>query len=431
MLTKTTKKPPQQNPLTSQARVPGLLQRRQLLTPATNQPVSHTPSATGRGFYFGNIPVLQPKLTIGQPNDKYEQEADHVADQVMRMPEPVIQRQGADTIQGHNNKSLLQTMGQAGAVPAASPGFISGNQTKQGGGQPLAKSSRAFFELRLGHDFSQVRIHDGPWAAKAAQSINARAYTMGRNITFAKGQYQPGSTQGKKLLAHELTHVVQQGESGRAIQRQPAEENTTAETVGDVSVHAGITMTAEAALREVYARSARQISEEALRMVARGVPVEEAARWATQARNSLKVQIRASGSPITRGLAEARNIRRYGNAVGPTYDDLIRQGKTPQDILGSSGRASQTTNRLATRIRVAGRFLIAIDLAIVTWEVVTAPEGERGRTAAGGVGGVAGALAGGWAGAKGGAAFGGFIGSFFGPGPGTAIGGAVVDLSVA
>lgn len=87
----------------------------------------------------------------------------------------------------------------------------------QGGGKPLPAESRATFESSMGTDFSDVSIHTGSAANQAAESINAEAYTMGSNIAFASGKYNPGSSGGKELLAHELTHVAQQ--SGGAQQR--------------------------------------------------------------------------------------------------------------------------------------------------------------------------------------------------------------------
>ncbi|MGH8884626.1 MAG: hypothetical protein ACRDYX_05530 [Egibacteraceae bacterium] len=192
------------------------------------------------------------------------------------------------------------------------------------------------------------------------------------------------------------------------------------DAVDDVSVYAGRTMTAEAGVAgDLHPRGPRHLRRGG-RMIANGASVEDPARWAHAARNELKVQIRAKGSPITKGLAEARNINKYGDKVGPTYDDLIRQGKTPEDIIGSSGRANVKATQAATRMRVGGGFLIAVDLAIVTWEVTHAEPSDRLRTLVEGAGGVGGALAGGWAGAKGGAA----VGSLFGPW-GTAIGGVI------
>lgn len=214
------------------------------------------------------------------------------------------------------------------------------------------------------------------------------------------------------------------------IRRQPdAGEKTetgpgpAATGTGDVSVYVGQTMTSEAALREVYRKGARAISEEALAMIKPGTSVDDAARWAHAARNDLKVAIRARGSAVVRGLAEARNIKKYGDKIGPAYEQLIREGKTPHDIIGSAGKASTKVNRVAAKLKVGGRFLIALDLAIVTWEVFSAPEGERLKTAVKGGAGVAGAVGLGWAGAKGGAA----LGTTFGP-VGTVVGGVLGGL---
>ena len=82
-----------------------------------------------------------------------------------------------------------------------------------GGGKPLSTELRSFYEPRFGYDFSKVRIHDDAAAAKSANSINALAYTHGNNIVFNSGQYSPQTNTGKRLLSHELTHVVQQGDS--------------------------------------------------------------------------------------------------------------------------------------------------------------------------------------------------------------------------
>lgn len=83
-------------------------------------------------------------------------------------------------------------------------------------GQPLDARTRADFEARFGHDFSRVRVHDDAGAARSAAELRARAYTFGQDIVFGSGRYQPGSTAGRSLIAHELAHVVQQGRAGRA-----------------------------------------------------------------------------------------------------------------------------------------------------------------------------------------------------------------------
>jgi uncharacterized protein DUF4157 len=172
---------------------------------------------------------ILPKLRVGQPNDKYEQEADRVADQVMRMPEPKTQQTSqADANHGgiksglpasnanvpiqrqEEDEELIQAKSTGEVTPAVTPAISAGIQSLQGGGRPLSRSDRSFFEPRFGADFSAVRVHSDTRAAEAARIVNARAFTVGRDVVFGAGQYAPWTTVGKRLLAHELTHVVQQ-----------------------------------------------------------------------------------------------------------------------------------------------------------------------------------------------------------------------------
>jgi hypothetical protein len=88
------------------------------------------------------------------------------------------------------------------------------NQVLRSPGQPLDAETRAFFEPRFGHDFSRVRVHTDSAAIEAAQSVHALAYTVGQHITMGTRPYQPRSSEGMKLLAHELTHTIQQGDVG-------------------------------------------------------------------------------------------------------------------------------------------------------------------------------------------------------------------------
>jgi len=183
---------------------------------------------------------IQAKLVVGQPGDKYEQEADRVADEVMRMPEPRLQRQAEEE---EEEEELIQTKPLAeqitplvqrqvepedeeeeeGAIQAkvnrrqaaeVGPDLESRIQALRGGGQPLPKSVRAFFEPRFGHGFSQVRVHTTSQAAETARELNARAFTRDRDVVFRAGEYAPETREGKKLLAHELVHVVQQSGVG-------------------------------------------------------------------------------------------------------------------------------------------------------------------------------------------------------------------------
>jgi len=99
-------------------------------------------------------------------------------------------------------------------TPASSDGAARAASVLAQGGVPLTREERAYFEPRFGRDFSAVRVHTGGSAAEAARGMNARAYTLGRDIAFAEGQYRPGSQEGKRLIAHELAHTVQQSDKG-------------------------------------------------------------------------------------------------------------------------------------------------------------------------------------------------------------------------
>jgi len=172
---------------------------------------------------------LQAKLAVSQPDDLYEQEADRVADQVLRMPAPTVQRTCATCAAGgptcptckknENDKGLVQR--KTAALATSSTDSVPDNFLHHlGPGQPLDSSTRAFFEPRFGHDFSKVPVHVDERAAESARSINANAYTLGHNVVFGAGQYASGTTHGQRLLAHELTHVVQQGSNVRpSVQR--------------------------------------------------------------------------------------------------------------------------------------------------------------------------------------------------------------------
>jgi outer membrane protein OmpA-like peptidoglycan-associated protein len=98
--------------------------------------------------------------------------------------------------------------GTASATPGTAPQLV--NDVLRAAGQPLSADVRADMEGRLGHDFSDVRVHTNPSAAESAHAVNAVAYTVGRDVVFGSGQFRPGTSAGRRLLTHELTHVVQQ-----------------------------------------------------------------------------------------------------------------------------------------------------------------------------------------------------------------------------
>ena len=188
-------------------------------------------------------PRVQAKLKIGQPGDKYEQEADRVAEQVMRMPEPQVQRKGWLTcndideeeqiqtksiveritplVQKHvvEEDEILQTKEESSQTPRVTRDVQININDLMGKGKPLPETERSFFEPRFGHDFSHVLVHTDARAAESASAVSALAYTVGNHAVFGTGQYAPTNTAGKHLLAHELVHTIQQGNSAVALQR--------------------------------------------------------------------------------------------------------------------------------------------------------------------------------------------------------------------
>jgi outer membrane protein OmpA-like peptidoglycan-associated protein len=214
--------------------------------------------------------VIQAKLTVNQPGDRFEQEADRMAEQVMRMPEsgsqevtqqppglriqrlcskceeelhrkpvaegaavseraliPRIQRTCSECKeelyrQEIEEEGTLRAKEVAGQTPEITSQVETQVNALQGSGQPLPESERAFFEPRFGYDFSRVRVHADAPAAEMARAVQAQAFTLGHSIVFGAGQYSPGTQRGRSLMAHELTHVLQQRSSTGVLHRQTA-----------------------------------------------------------------------------------------------------------------------------------------------------------------------------------------------------------------
>jgi hypothetical protein len=162
------------------------------------QPQASTRS-TGLARALGNRAfgqVLQPKLRVGAPDDRYEREAERVADAVMRIPARPLRR------------SVTSAQGAGTPMPPLVHGVL------RRLGKPLGAAARRLMEPRFGSDFGGVRVHADALAARSAASVNARAYTVGEQIVFGAGEYRPDTAEGQRLLAHELAHVVQSGPSG-------------------------------------------------------------------------------------------------------------------------------------------------------------------------------------------------------------------------
>jgi hypothetical protein len=180
-------------------------------------------------------------LRVGEPNDAYEQEADRVADEVMTAGPTKrhwslsafaggmsLQRKCSCGASGGSDgecedckqkeKSSLQRKAIGPAGSGMAPPVV--HDVLSSPGQALDGATRDYFETRFGHDFSRVRVHSDVRAAESARAVSALAYTVNQHVVFGTARYQPGSADGRRLLAHELAHTIQQGGAGRVLQRQ-------------------------------------------------------------------------------------------------------------------------------------------------------------------------------------------------------------------
>lgn len=164
--------------------------------------------------------LLQTKLVVNAPGDRYEQEADRVADAVLRMPAPEaghapirvqrVRREDGLKRQDDDESERIQAKAHQGRAPDVAPEVEAQVDALRGRGRPLPAEVRAYMEPRFGYDFSRVRIHTDGRAAEAARSVHARAFAVGSDVVFGAGAFRPEADAGRRLLAHELTHTLQQ-----------------------------------------------------------------------------------------------------------------------------------------------------------------------------------------------------------------------------
>lgn len=191
--------------------------------------------------------TIQAKLTVGPANDRYEQEADQVANQVLApTPQPAS---GNLAPRSPKSDETAQRKPLASAISPLTQNTQSNNlqpesdatsgksfeadqsvepqlEANRGRGAPLPGRTRSFMESKFGSDFGNVRIHTGGPATQVSRQLSAQAFTQGSDIYFGAGKYNPSSASGNKLLAHELTHVVQQGAAARRMIQKKGEGDT-------------------------------------------------------------------------------------------------------------------------------------------------------------------------------------------------------------
>lgn len=213
--------------------------KRDARPPEAAAPAQKSPGEPGSaGLALAGGALLQRKLRLGAVDDPLEREADRVAAAVVSAPSPPPARVAAGLRAGRSSQDVQrcacdddetlqrQTAG-AGLRPAPAAYFQprgSAPPGVTGAGRPLEPAVREFMEPRFGADLGEVRVHTGGEAQRSARELNARAYTLGHHVVFGASEYRPESPGGRLLLAHELTHVLQQaaGRTG-SVQRSAAD----------------------------------------------------------------------------------------------------------------------------------------------------------------------------------------------------------------
>ncbi|MFN3848744.1 MAG: DUF4157 domain-containing protein [Spirosomataceae bacterium] len=166
-------------------------------------------------FFAPNGSPVQAKIEIGQPNDPYEQEADAMAEQVVQKKEVEPNQKDKQKLQtkpiSESVSPIVQKKRNEEEESGVSQGFEKQLNSTKGGGSPMPESVKSEMESGFGHDFSSVRLHTDSNAVQMSKNLNAQAFAHGNDVYFNENKYNPHTTDGKKLLAHELTHTVQQG----------------------------------------------------------------------------------------------------------------------------------------------------------------------------------------------------------------------------
>lgn len=227
--------------------------------------------------------AVQAKLTVNPPGDKYEQEADRVAEAVTSASTAEVQRQaeeeeeemqmkragdqtGLEVQRQEEEEEMIQSKAVSRA-PEVSEDLEARIKGEEGKGEPIPDTLRASLEPHFGRDFSEARVHTDAEADSMSQQLGARAFTHGNDIFFREGDYRPESDEGKRLLSHEMTHVVQQGGAPIAMQAAETEEKASPagkEGAGEDLLNARDKMLADmsrASMKELVYQVARCLDE--------------------------------------------------------------------------------------------------------------------------------------------------------------------------
>ncbi len=293
---------------------------------------------------FSQIPIhpksptnAQAKLMVSPPGAICEQEADRISEQVMRMPDPqdVSPQNGDGKLQRkcsacekedeekHDKLERMESSGASGPTPTVAPAIV--HDVLSSPGQPLDAGTRAFFEPRFGHDFGHVRIHADWLAEESARAVDAQAYTVKHHVVFGPSQYSPCTLPGRRLLAHELTHVMQQAAASNQL-RPPDFAPSSAGSVGsDVLLRKPDKPTQAERRREQELEELARDPGEAHRAWKK---LSEVERFAVVA----KMEVRYGGPFARQFLDEVkkgkpqREKHHYARGLGPKPSELIKKG---------------------------------------------------------------------------------------------------------
>jgi hypothetical protein len=334
---------------------------------------------------------IQPKLRVGSPNDRYEREADRVARAVTRLSTPTGSEQSVEnaSVAGRTvpriqrlcarcrerfqhglplncpdcERTLRRSPSVAGGLPTVSDEVASEIAHSRGNGHPLPPSTRAFFESRFGHEFGDVRVHVGPSAARLNRALDARAFTLGRDVFFGASEYRPESEGGRELLAHELTHVVQQQSmSAPVVQRSPFQvfQQTNRQVANLIirthqSIMNGLVPMFESSypLRdETYVREKTQYIDRTSELMQEVTP-QSFNRWLTAA-GTLQTSInRIMNEPMrTTSFLQGEALRGVWSGIG---DDLRRLRETDINLRGAQIEAQRERRQQRQARAEAGR----------------------------------------------------------------------------
>lgn len=327
---------------------------------------------------FFSASGVQAKLKIGQPGDRYEREADSVADQIVngessgnevnnspagvqKKPQiptitPLVQRktESEESLQAKEEEKLQAKEEEGGGLlqmsADANAGDDSGNLESQlnsnkGGGSPLDNGTRSKMESGFGKDFSGVRVHNDSNAVQMNNDLGSQAFTHGNDIYFNEGKYNPSSKEGEHLLAHELTHTVQQGASNQpAVQKaekktEPTGEVTKPSTPLDITHRFELTKAWADYLDAQYAKGTRKFE----------VDVKIGERY------SGTILVRKLNGTETGELAKydlvSTGNQKYLEINGWSFMDPLRAGgATPILVLNSFGEEQTTTGFLSVKL---------------------------------------------------------------------------------